>query len=420
MGFVQRLQHAWNAFLGRDPTQYEPMEYGSSYRPDRARYSRGNERSIISAIYTRIAIDVAAIKVEHAHLDDDERFDYQINSGLNKCLTLSANLDQTGRAFMQDVVESLLDEGDIALVPVDTTLDPKLGSFDIKTIRVGKVKEWFPSHVRVEVYNEKDGKKYEVLLPKATVALVQNPMYAVMNEYNSTLQRLIRKLNLLDVVDEQSGSGKLDLIVQLPYSAKTPTKQAYAESRRAAIEEQLTTSKFGIAYIDSTEHVTQLNRAVENKLLSQVEYLTNLLYSQLGMTPAVLDGTANEQVMLNYHNRTVEPILSAIVDEMKRKFLTQTARTQGQSIVFFREPFKLVPVEKLADIADKFTRNEILSSNELRQIIGFKPSKQPGADELRNKNLNKSKEELRAPINEDEDPYVERGKKIAGLMHSIK
>ena len=398
MALTNRLQHAWNAFLNRDPT-YWRASYGpaSYYRPDKIRPTMGNERSMVSSVYNRIALDVAYIDIFHARLDDDGRYTEQISSGLNECLNLSANIDQTGKAFIQDIVMSMMDEGVVAIVPVDTTINPeKSGSFDILSMRTGKIKEWYPEHVTVELYNEKTGRKEDLLLPKNTIGIIENPLYAVMNEPNSTLQRLIRKLNLLDVIDEQSGYGKLDLIIQLPYVIKTPARKQQAEERRRDIEMQLAGSKYGIAYTDGTEKITQLNRPVENNLMKQIEYLTNMLYSQLGLTQEILNGSADEKTMLNYYNRTIEPIVSSIVDEMKRKFLTKTARTQGQSIVYFRNPFKLVPVAELAEISDKLTRNEIASSNEIRQIIGWKPSDEPGADELRNKNLNQSKEELQS------------------------
>lgn len=399
MALSDRLQHAWNAFLNRDPTRvYEGYGTSSYYRPDRMRLTMGNERSIVVSVYNRIALDVAYIDIFHARLDDNGRYTEQIASGLNECLTLSANADQTGKAFLQDVVMSMMDEGCVAIVPVETTTNPTItGSFDITNLRTAKILEWYPAHVRVELYNEKTGRKEELTLPKKMVAIIENPLYAVMNERNSTLQRLIHKLNLLDVIDEQSGSGKLDLIIQLPYVIKTQARKDQAEQRRKDIEMQLAGSKYGIAYTDGTEKITQLNRPVENNLMKQIEYLTNTLYGQLGLTPEILNGSADEKTMLNYYNRTIEPIISAICDEMKRKFLTKTARTQGQSIVYFRNPFKLVPVAELAEISDKLTRNEIASSNEIRQIIGWKPSKEPGADELRNKNLNQSDAELKAP-----------------------
>lgn len=389
--FGSRLKHAWNAFLNKDPTYEYAQPIGSVstyYRPDRPRLTRGNERSIVTSIYNRIAMDVASISINHVRLDKNDRFSEIIKSGLNTCLTLDANVDQTGRAFIQDVVVSMLDEGCVAIVPVDTTVDPtKTGSYDIESLRVGKIITWYPRHVRVRVYNDRTGQKEEITLPKSAVAIIENPLFAVMNEPNSTLQRLIRKLNLLDVVDEQSGSGKLDLIIQLPYVIKTEARKQQAENRRREIEQQLSNSKYGIAYADGTERITQLNRPVENNLLKQVEYLTNMLYGQLGISQAIMDGTADEKTTLNYNNRTVEPIVSAIVDEMKRKFLTKTARSQGQTVMFFRDPFKLVPVENVAEIADKFTRNEIMSSNEFRQVIGMKPSDDPKADELRNANI---------------------------------
>lgn len=404
--FASRLKHAWNAFTNKDPT----IEYQSSggnvsyYRPDRPRFTRGNERSIVTSVYNRIAMDVAAISINHVRLDENGRFTSVINSSLNDCLTLSANLDQTGRAFIQDVVMSMLDEGCIAIVPVDTSIDPKRsGSYEIESMRTGKVIEWRPNHVKVRVYNDKTGFKEDILLPKSSVAIIENPLFSVMNEPNSTMQRLIRKLNLLDVVDEQTSSGKLDLIIQLPYVIKTEARRQQAEDRRKMIENQLSGSKYGIAYTDGTERITQLNRSVENNLLKQVEYLTNMLYSQLGISQEVMDGTADEKTMLNYNNRTVEPIISAIIDEMKRKFLTKTARSQKQSIMFFRDPFKLVPVENVAEIADKFTRNEIMTSNEFRQVIGMKPSDDPKADELRNANISAPNEDP-IPIEDENAP----------------
>ena len=404
--FASRLKHAWNAFTNKDPT----IEYQSSggnvsyYRPDRPRFTRGNERSIVTSVYNRIAMDVAAISINHVRLDENGRFTSVINSSLNDCLTLSANLDQTGRAFIQDVVMSMLDEGCVAIVPVDTSIDPKRsGSYEIESMRTGKVIEWRPNHVKVRVYNDKTGFKEDILLPKSSVAIVENPLFAVMNEPNSTMQRLIRKLNLLDVVDEQTSSGKLDLIIQLPYVIKTEARRQQAEDRRKMIANQLSGSKYGIAYTDGTERITQLNRSVENNLLKQVEYLTNMLYSQLGISQEVMDGTADEKTMLNYNNRTVEPIISAIIDEMKRKFLTKTARSQKQSIMFFRDPFKLVPVENVAEIADKFTRNEIMTSNEFRQVIGMKPSDDPKADELRNANISAPNEDP-IPIEDENAP----------------
>ena len=401
MGLLDRLQHGWNAFMNKDPTQYY-IDYGASYsnRPDRPRLSRGNERTIITSIYNRIALDVASINIQHCRLDDDGRFLESINSGLNNCLNLEANIDQTGTAFIHDAVMSMFDEGVIAIVPVDTTIDPRItGSYDIQSMRTGRILEWYPAHVKVEVYNEKIGKKENIVLPKSAVGIVENPFYAVMNEPNSTMQRLIRKLNLLDHIDEQSSSGKLDLIIQLPYVVKSDARRQQADKRRKDIEEQLTGSKYGIAYTDGTEKITQLNRPVENNLMSQIEYLTSILYGQLNITQSILDGTADEKTMLNYINRTVSIIVSAIVDEMKRKFLTKTARSQNQSIEYFTDPFKLVPVNNLADIADKFTRNEIMTSNEIRQIVGMKPSDDPKADQLVNSNLNHP-EEKTEPVEE--------------------
>lgn len=393
LSFGSRLKHAWNAFLNRDPTgsSYQNIGAGYSDRPDRPRLSRGNERTIVTSIFNRIALDVAAISIQHCKLDKNGRFLSSIDSGLNKCLNLEANIDQTGRAFIHDVVLSMFDEGCVAIVPIDTTIDPKVSnSYDILTMRTAKILDWYPAHVRLHVYNDKTGEKEDVLVLKSTVAIIENPLYSVINEPNSTMKRLIRKLNLLDTIDEQSGSGKLDMIIQLPYVIKSETRRQQAEQRRKDIEAQLTDSKYGIAYIDGTEHVTQLNRSLENNLMHQIEYLTSMLYSQLGITQSVLDGTADEKTMLNYHTRAIEPIISAIVDEMKRKFLSKTARTQLQSISFFKDPFKLVPVNDLAEIADKMTRNEIMTSNEIRQVIGMKPSDDPKADQLVNSNINQS------------------------------
>lgn len=410
MSFGSRLKHAWNAFTGTDYTTYQDVGPGYSSRPDRIRLTKGNERSIITSVYNRIALDIAALNVQHIRLDENGRFLSVIQDGLNTCLTVEANIDQTARAFIQDIVVSMLDEGCVAIVPVDTTYDPSVtGSYDIQTMRVGKILDWYPQHVRVRLYNERTGAKENILVPKSTVAIVENPLYAVVNEPNSTMQRLIRKLNLLDVIDEQSGSGKLDLIIQLPYVIKTEARRQQAENRRKDIEAQLSGTKYGIAYADGTERITQLNRSVNNNLMSQIEYLTSMLYSQLGITQSILDGTADEKTMLNYNNRTIEPIISAIVDEMKRKFLTKTARSQSQSISFFRDPFKLVPVNDIAEIADKFTRNEIMTSNEIRQVIGMKPSDDPRADELRNKNLSapsESEPETNPPV-EDENVETE-------------
>lgn len=406
MGLGSRFQHAWNAFFNRDPTytSYRDLGVSYSYRPDRARLTHGNERSIVTSVYNRIAIDVAAININHVDLDDSDRFLAIRDSGLNTCLSLEANIDQSGRAFMQDVVMSMLDEGCVAIVPVDTSSDPTTGAFDVLSMRTGKVVSWYPAHVKVLVYNDRTGTKEEILLPKSSVAIVENPLYSVMNGPNSTLQRLIRKLNLLDAIDEQSGAGKLDIIIQLPYAIKSESRRQQAETRRKDIEMQLAGSKYGIAYADATERITQLNRPAENNLMSQIEYLTSMLYSQLGITKDVMEGTANEATMLNYHNRTIEPIISAIVDEMKRKFLSKTARTRRQSILFFKDPFKLVPVEKMADIADKFARNEILTSNEIRQIIGRKPAGDPKADELRNSNVRQPEDPMSYPEAGVEDP----------------
>lgn len=392
MKIIDRLQHGWNAFINnKDPTLRPGPSY--SYRPDRARFTRGNERSIVTSIFNRIAMDASSIDIEHVRVDKDGRFTGIIDSGLNNCLTLEANIDQTGRAFIQDAVMSMLDEGVVALVPIDTTLDINTSSFDVDTIRVGKIMEWYPQHIKVRVYDENSGTKKDVVVPKRSVAVIENPFYSVINEHNSTMQRLIRKLNLLDAIDEQSGSGKLDLIIQLPYVLKGEQRIKNAEDRRSTLERQLNNSKLGIGYIDSAEHVIQLNRSLDNNLMKQIEYLQSMLYSQLGITQSILDGTADEKTMLNYFSRTIEPIVFAIACEMKRKFLSKTARTQGQSIFYFRDPFKLVPVTELADIADKLTRNEIASSNEMRQKIGWKPSTDPKADELRNKNLSAPNEE---------------------------
>ena len=405
MGLFDKLKHSWNAFVNnRSPTNYyNDIGYSYSYRPDRVRFTGGNERSIVTSVYNRIALDVSSIDIKHVRLDENGSFISVIDSGLNNCLTLEANIDQTGRALKQDIVMSMMDEGCIAIVPVDTTVNPTEtgpGAYDILSMRTGKILEWYPSHVKVRVYNDRTGNKEDIIVPKKTVAIVENPLYAVMNEPNSTMQRLIRKLNLLDFIDEQSGSGKLDLIIQLPYIIKTEARREQAEKRRKDIENQLAGSKYGIAYTDGTEKITQLNRPIENNLMKQIEYLTNMLYSQLGITQSVLDGTADEQTMLNYNNRTIEPIVSAIVDEMKRKFLSKTARSQLQSILFFRDPFKLVPVNNIAEIADKFTRNEILTSNEIRQIIGIKPSNDPKADQLINSNISQSKQTTKQ-INEN-------------------
>lgn len=393
--FGSRLIHAWNAFWVRDPPVYHGGEVSYGYRPDRVRFTRGNERTIVTSVINRIGIDCAAIKMVHARMDENDRFLKEIDSGLNNCLTVEANIDQTGRAFIQDMVMSLMDEGCIAIVPVDTTSSPLMSNgYDIQSLRVGKVIEWYPDKVRIRLYNDKTGRQEEVVLPKSMVGIVENPLFAVMNEPNSTMQRLIRKLALLDVVDEQTSSGKLDLIIQLPYVIKTEARRKQADERRKLIEDQLAGSKYGIAYTDGTERITQLNRSLDNNLMKQIEYLQNLLWSQLGITQAVMDGTADDKTMLNYHNRTIEPIVSAIVLEMRRKFLTKTARSQHQSIVFFNDPFKLVPVAQLADVADKFRRNEILSSNELRQIVGYRPNEDPKSDALTNPNISQSKEQI--------------------------
>ena len=390
-----RLKHAFNAFMNRDPTDrgLANTGTGSSIRPDRPRFTRGKDRTIVTAICNRIAIDVAAININHCRIDNNGRYVETINSSLNNCLNVEANIDQTGRAFKQDIVMSMLDEGVVAIVPIDTSMNPTVtNSYDILTLRTGKVIEWFPNHVTVRVYNERKGYQEDIKLPKKMVAIVENPLYAVMNEPNSIMQRLVRKLSLLDEIDEQSGSGKLNMIIQLPYVIKSDARKRQAEDRTKEIEEQLTKSKFGIAYADGTKKIIQLNRALDNNLMNQIEYLTNMVYSQLGISQSILDGSANEQTLLNYNSRTIEPIVSAIVDEMTRKFLTKTARTQNQTIMFFSDPFKLVPVNNIADIADKFTRNEILTSNEIRQIIGVKPSNDPKADKLINSNLNQPEE----------------------------
>ena len=404
MDLIKRIQNGWNAFMSRAPTNDYNTGIGSYYRPDRVRFSRGNERSIVTSVYNRIALDVSAIDIKHCQLDEDGRYMHDINSGLNECLNLSANTDQTGKAFIQDIVMSMLDEGCVAIVPVVTTCDPrKTGAYDILAMRTGKIVEWKPKHVKVQVYNDQTGYKEELLLPKSMVGIVENPLYAVINEPNSTMQRLIRKLRLLDVTDEETASGKLDLIIQLPYVIKTEARREQAEKRRKDIEMQLAGSKYGIAYTDGTERITQLNRSLENNLMKQIEYLTDMVFSQLGISKTILDGTADEQTMLNYYTNTIEPIVTAIVNEMRRKFLTQTARTQGKSIVYFRDPFKLVPVNNIADIADKFTRNEIMSSNEFRQIIGRKPSDDPKADQLVNSKISQSKQTEQQWVNDSEE-----------------
>lgn len=406
--FGFRIRKAWNAFMNRDLTinQYSS---GSYYRPDRARLTRGNERSIITAIINKIALDIASLDVHHCRLDDNDRFKEVIDSTLNNCLNLEANLDQSYRAFFQDIVITMLDEGCVAVVPVDTTIDPnKSEAFEILTMRVGRIVNWYPDSIKVSLYNERRGKREEIIISKRKAAIIENPLYAVMNEPNSTFQRLARKLILLDSIDEQSGSGKLDLIIQLPYTVKSQARREQANERRAEIERQLRGSKFGIAYTDGTEKITQLNRPVENNLMKQIEYLTSMLYSQLGISQAVLDGTADEKIMNNYYTRTIEPIINSIVDEMNRKFISKTARTQKQKILYFRDPFKLIPISQIADIADKFTRNEILSSNEIRQIVGRTPSNDPKADELLNSNISHPKEEdLQIQNQPNKEPNVE-------------
>lgn len=391
-----RIKRGWNAFLDRNVVDDFRKDFGPSYntRPDRVRLNLGNEKSIVSSVYTRIGIDVSTVSIQHVRLDEDERYAETVKSGLNECLTLEANIDQTARAFMLDVVLSMFDEGCVAIVPVDSMVNPTNGGVtDILTMRSAKIIQWYPQHVRLSVYNDRTGLSEEITLPKRSVVIVENPLYAVMNETNSTLKRLVYKLNLLDAIDEQSSSGKLDLIIQLPYTIRTDLRRAQAESRRAEIEKQLQGSKYGIAYTDGAEKVTQLNRPAENNLMKQIEYLTNMLYSQLGLTEAIFNGTASEEELINYYNRTVEPVIATIADGMRRTFLTKTARSQGQSVKYFRDPFKLVPAEKLAQIADSLTRNEILTGNEFRAIIGRKPSKDPAADELRNKNLNQGNNE---------------------------
>lgn len=417
MGVLDRLRHGWNAFMNRDPTYRQDLGPSYYYRPDRPRFTRGNERSIVTSVYNRIALDVSAISIQHVRLDENGRFLSTIDSDLNKCLTLDANIDQTGRAFLQDAVMSMLDEGCVALVPVETDVDPNdTDSYKIFSIRTGKIVEWRPQHVKVRVYDERTGRKEDITISKSSVAIVENPLYAVINEPNSTMQRLIRKLSLLDVTDEQTASGKLDLIIQLPYIIRTEARRQQAEQRRKDIEMQLAGSKYGIAYTDGTEHITQLNRSVENNLMKQVEYLTSMLYSQLGITQTILDGTADEKTMINYYTRTIEPIVSSIVDEMKRKFLTKTARSQRQSIEFFRDPFKLVPVNDIAEIADKFTRNEILTSNEIRQIVGMKPSNDPKADELINSNISQSKKDNSVFTRDLAKDFEEGGKNQNGKI----
>lgn len=402
LSFGTRLRHAWDIFRSREPTTtYQDTGPGYSYRPDRPRLTRGNERTIITAIYNRIAVDVASININHCRIDENGRYTETIDSTLNQCLNLEANIDQTGRAFMQDVVMSMLDEGCVAIVPVETSIDPSEStSYNVLSMRTGKILEWYPKHVRVRVYNDRAGKKEDIMLPKSMVAIIENPLFAVMNEPNSTMQRLIRKLSLLDLVDEQSGAGKLDMIIQLPYVIKSEARKQQAEARRKDIEEQLANSKYGIAYADGTEKIVQLNRSLENNLLKQVEYLTNLLYSQIGFDQTVLSGTASEETMLRYQTRIIEPIISAIVDELKRKFLTKTARSQKQTIRFFIDPFKLVTISNVAGVAETFTRNEIMTSNEVRQIIGLKPSGDPKADKLVNSNMPQPEDETQGSPNE--------------------
>ena len=392
VNLISRLKHSWNAFMNRDPT-YDYINTGPGYssRPDRPRFTRGNERTIVTAIYNRIALDVASINISHCKVDNNGRFIETINSSLNKCLNLEANLDQTGRAFVQDIVMSMLDEGSVAIVPVETDISPsKTESYKILSMRTGKIMEWYPNHVKIRLYDERDGEKKDIKLEKKSVAIIENPLYAVINEHNSTMQRLMRKLALLDSMDERMSTGKLDMIIQLPYVIKSETRRKEAERRRKELEEQMSGSTYGIGYIDGTERIVQLNRSLDNNLVKQVEQLTSQLYSQLGITQAILDSSASEEEMLNYYSRTIEPIISAIVDEMKRKFLTKTARTQNQTIKFFRDPFRLVPLSKLAEIAGTFTQNEIITANEVRQIIGMKPSDDPKADQLVNSNINQT------------------------------
>lgn len=410
-----RLRKAWNVFTQRNQNgDYRDYGVGYGYRPDRLRMTRGNKRTIVTSIYNRIALDVSSISIRHVQLDDDGRFESERNTKLNECLSLSANIDQTGRAFIQDVVLSMFDEGCVAIVPIDTERDYFDGPVrDILSMRTGQVIEWYPRHAKVRVYNDRTGRKEDVVFPKDKIAIIENPYYAVMNQPNSMVQRLIRKLALLDAIDEQTSSGKLDLIIQLPYVVKNQMRKEQAEQRRRDIEAQLTGSRYGIAYTDGTERITQLNRPVENNLLKQIEYLTNMVFGQIGVTQAILDGTADEQTMLNYNNRIVEPVVSVIADSMKRTFLTPTARSQKQSIMYFRDPFRLVPVSQVAEIADKFTRNEIMSSNEIRQVVGLKPSKDPKADELRNSNLNQPDEaantKIKDPIKEEKN---QNGKEV--------
>ena len=420
MSFIDQLQHGWNAFLGRDGPYKDYRNYGEAYyaKPDRVRFSRGNERSMINAVYNRIAIDAATIDIRHVRTDEDGRYKEDMKSGLNECLDIAANKDQTGREFIQDVVMSLLDEGCVAIVPIDTDEDITDMSFDILSMRVAKIVQWYPDYVRLKVYNDRNGHEQEITLPKKSVAIIENPFYSVMNEPSSTASRLIRKLNLLDTIDEHNSTGKLDMIIQLPYIIKTPARRQQAERRRKDIELQLSSSKYGIAYSDGTEKITQLNRSIDNNMIEQVEYFTNMLYSQLGITQDIMNGTADEKVMQNYYTRTIEPIISAITDEMKRKFLTKTARTQGQSIMFFRDPFKLMPIADFAELADKLTRNCIATSNEIRQAIGMKPMDDPQADQLINNNLSQPKEQLeKAETAEIDQKIVRKSKKTEEIQN---
>lgn len=408
--FSERIRRAWNAFLNRAPTDYYRDDNGSvSYvRPDRVKFTRGIDRTIVNSIYNRIAVDAASISIEHVKLDDNNRYLETVDSGLNQCLTVSANVDQTGRAFLQDVYMSILDEGCVAIVPIDTYQNPfTTQSYDILSLRVGKIVEWHPRYVVVDVYNDRTGKREKLYMPKDLVAIVENPFRSIMNEPNSTMQRLIRKLSLMDIIDEQSSAAKLDLIIQLPYVIKSDARRAEAEKRRSEIENQLANSKYGIAYADGTERIVQLNRPVENNLMAQVEYLTRMLYSQLGISEELLNGSADSKLQLAYNNRIIEPLVSAVADEMKVKFLTKTARTQRQSIMFFKDPFRMVPVDQIPEMADKLTRNEIMTSNEIRTVIGLKPAKDPSADELRNKNLNESSDEIKSKMSSLNQPNDE-------------
>lgn len=419
MGMFDRLKHSWNAFMNKDPTGgRRDVGPGYSYRPDRPRLSRGNERSIVTSVFNRIALDVAAMNITHCKVDENGKYLAAMDSKLNNCMNLEANVDQTGRAFIQDIVMSMFDEGTVAMVPVETDLNPEVtGSYDILSMRTGKIVEWYPQHVRVKLYNERVGYQQEVTLPKRSVGIIENPFFAVINEPNSTLQRLMRKLALLDIVDEESSAGKLDLIIQLPYTIKSEARRNQANERRKDIESQLKNTKYGIAYVDATEKITQLNRPLENNLMKQIEYLTSMLYSQLGITQSILDGTADEQTLLNYQSRTIEPIASAIVDEMRRKFLTKTARTQMQTVKFFNDPFKFVSVSTIASLADMLLRNEVLTSNEIRQLIGFKPSSDPKADELRNSNMPQPAEES-VPTEETQTEMIEESRPFGEIPMS--